>query len=57
MNITNNEAYGIMEQRNRGFTLRTLTHSGDVMELNTAHTTSQSLNEKEAEYEIVFGEL
>ena len=53
MNITSNEAYGIMEQGNRGLTLRTLAHSGDVMELNTAHTPSQSLNEKEAEYEIV----
>ena len=57
MNITRNEAYGIMEQGNRGLTLRTLAHSGDVMELNTAHTPSTSLNEKEAVYEIVFGEL
>ena len=57
MNITSNEAYGIMEQGNRGLTLRTLAHSGGVVELNTAHTPSQSLNEKEAEYEIVVGEL
>ena len=57
MNITSNEAYGIMEQGNRGLTLRTLAHSGNVMELNPAHTPLPSLNEKEAVYEIVFGEL